>query len=765
MYSFYKPSLEAGTYTIKVSQNVHVTYNERDPKTAENITKDEELPLGLKGETTTEQSFEVVAPQFTIDPKDIHSTYPPQGHADQPNVLPHIVFNDPHLPWERSAPGISEESGLTKDDAIPWLAVFPFDCNGTTEDTQELRLTPDQLAGLQTARKQVDGQGTTIPIQQSSTFTVPMTVSDYLKLSAAPVLPGSDSGKHSKIHIPAFENDPDYQEIVGLNTPVEVIFLSAPLFRKLFPLGLNGTPDVAPFRHLAHVRNVNTAGMVQASAEDAESGLFSIIHSKRTGPVDVAQNTAPRPQVVHMISLEYVDQMKNVGTMDEGDLVAFISLYRWNYLCQPPLTVNFVDAMRNIGDQMKDAQNRPATNLLRCPESLLDILKLELALDEKSNWTLEQDNATVMKEAMYDRLSNGFTMVRHRTASGEETVAFNRGPLIPVASAELPAQWPYASHFGQDYQIFDRNSGLMDISYSSAWQIGKLLASSDLGFAAALLRVRSTAYKAGKRASDQAAARLALGFQSKAAVLGALHNTTSMLKEVSSTSDDAANVVPRLRDRWSHSAALAVHLKESVKPSANSAVSEAFVAGVLRDMDSSSSAADTGAIFDETSLAASPDWAHVHSWIMDRLFLSGLPTHYYIGDPSFLPTESVRFFQVDKNWMDCFIDGALSVANHMAKDDDWVRDAIKQQLNEFFGKAYIDVNGEPLHYPQIPKYGFFLRSAIVAIFPDLTLDIPYPDEEKRRGRASILLKKRLGKVRQPKRKEWDPKLADIDRMY
>ncbi len=43
-----------------------------------------------------------------------------------------------------------------------------------------------------------------------------------------------------------------------------------------------------------------------------------------------------------MISLEYVDQM-DPASMADGDLVAFISLYHFTYLCQPPLTVDFVD--------------------------------------------------------------------------------------------------------------------------------------------------------------------------------------------------------------------------------------------------------------------------------------------------------------------------------------------------------------------------------------------------------------------------------------
>lgn len=78
--------------------------------------------------------------------------------------------------------------------------------------------------------------------------------------------------------------------------------------------------------------------MTDSGVED--TGLFSVIHSLRTGPTDIAQNVAPRSQVVHLLSLEYLDHTQVPA---DEDVVALISLYSWTYLCQPPLTVNFVD--------------------------------------------------------------------------------------------------------------------------------------------------------------------------------------------------------------------------------------------------------------------------------------------------------------------------------------------------------------------------------------------------------------------------------------
>jgi hypothetical protein len=130
------------------------------------------------------------------------------------------------------------------------------------------------------------------------------------------------------------------------------------------------------------------------------------------------------------------------------------------------------------------------------------------------------------------------------------------------------------------------------------------------------------------------------------------------------------------------------------------------------------------------------------------LYLAGVPSHYLVTDPSYLPKESIRFFYIDTNWMDCLIDGALSVANHMSNEDDILRDAIKQKMNNYFNTPIGAVGAQ--HYPQVPKYGFYLRSAVVTVFPDLVLSVPYADdplqnEKQRSGRQPILYQKNVAK--------------------
>ena len=338
LINYYTPALEGGIYTINFGQQIEVP-NGAYPASTYSINTAPDNP--------GPQTFKVVAPRFSIEPNDVHSTYPPQGHADQPMILPHIVFKDPHVPWERS---LAIREKFQDDDVMPWMAVAPFDINGW-DTPQELRLTAEQLNGPTAIYAPTDGSTVT----QSTTAAISMPLSKYFQLGS------NASSGGTRVHIPSFSQDLDWANLQNDMTPVQVIFLSGSLFKDLFLSRSNSQVlDVSQYRYCAvsltrismyrigplliafqHVRNINTQGMADAGVED--TGLFSIIHSLRTGPTDIAPNTLPRTQAVHLLNLEYIESMP---LPPARDLVALISLYSWTYLCQPPLSVNFVDGMR-----------------------------------------------------------------------------------------------------------------------------------------------------------------------------------------------------------------------------------------------------------------------------------------------------------------------------------------------------------------------------------------------------------------------------------
>lgn len=158
-------------------------------------------------------------------------------------------------------------------------------------------------------------------------------------------------------------------------------------------------------------------------------------------------------------------------------------------------------------------------------------------------------------------------------------------------------------------------------------------------------------------------------------------------------------------------------------------------------------------VYDELEGPASSDWMVVCSWILDRMYLAGLPAHYLIPDPTYLPEESLRFFHIDRNWIDAMIDGALSVANHLPNDQN-IRIGLKEAINE-----YLHSHPEGLHYsPQLPAYGFLLRSHLCIKFPDLVVeayshisDVPDPtiiirQENITEGVLLVMFDKRPGSL-------------------
>lgn len=93
-------------------------------------------------------------------------------------------------------------------------------------------------------------------------------------------------------------------------------------------------------------------------------------------------------------------------------------------------------------------------------------------------------------------------------------------------------------------------------------------------------------------------------------------------------------------------------------------------------------------------------------WISQLKQFEGIPFHYLVPDEALLPTESVRFFQLDPMWMQALIDGALSPGRTSRNDQ--LRDAeIFAQMGFEASEVYS---------------GFVVRSDLVADWPDMHLE-------------------------------------------
>ncbi|KAJ3568809.1 hypothetical protein NPX13_g6294 [Xylaria arbuscula] len=628
LYSFYLPPMTAGLHKIQTSQSV---------KLSDNTEKLDEI--------TAEQSFIVVAPRYSLPDGSVHSVYPPQGHTDNVEVLPHIVLSDPQLPWTRSV--VTEEDPNVRN-RVPWLAMLVF----RQEELQDPR-----FAG-----------------EQSSTLAITRTLSQL-----GTMVTGGQCAS------PVVKADGGLYAGDSADTTASLILVQRKLFNALFKSDDNQQVyDVSRYKWLAHTRNINTTGMAN-SGIDGEEGVFSVVVSQRAGPLV----TEPTDLVVHLVSIEHIPSLA-YSTGD--DRVALCSLENWTFTCLPPNSFNVFDALRHVGMTHDVFRISP------------DQIKKSLGDGQSLPARLER------------RLLDGFIMTNYRTETGEQTAAWMRGPLVPrIVSHSDEAR---ISRNGQDLQIIDKETGIVDITYCVAWQLGKSLAVGNQGFTVALSRLSLTISREAIEATKKSILKAQGGFQDKMEILRNLAESLRTLRGLHnpqglSHGPDA---------RWLPSSFKAFNMSRG-----DFHVKQIFsqkVAEVTNQMTQSTS---EGYVYNELNEPLSPDWMIVCSWVLDRMYLAGVPYHYYLPDPSFLPEETLRFFHIDRNWIDALVDGALSIGSHLPNDTE-IRKNLKEAIN-----AYLAQKPEGLHYPpQRPGYGFLLRSQLCIKFPDLIVrtygdDVTTPD--------------------------------------
>ncbi|KAL8916683.1 MAG: hypothetical protein Q9208_008383 [Pyrenodesmia sp. 3 TL-2023] len=678
LYNHHTPVLPEGTYGIEAKQIIETANEELHVYNYDSLNP-APSPAG-EDYPVAPQKFTVVAPRFQIDPRAINSYYPPDGFVEEGRILPYIVFNDPHLPWERSLfqprifpPADVIDPFFRLKTRPPWIALVVF-------DPEELQLT------------KADGDALRVPAFNANELpgsgAYPMTVGDYLTKVTSRVPLEEGLPPHS-IEWANLQASPD---------PVKIIFPNKDLVQTIFP-----HENLMESMFMAHVRQVSTIDMPDAAGDD--SRLYSICMSHRSGPTIGAGSSKPTTQIVHLVSVENIIY----GPYDPANAsnrIGVISLFSWTYTSTPPLPSNFTAIMKNLADQKQ---------MLRPPNPILN----EIVTSVNGHPSSEIKAGSKL---LQERLSLGYTISQWRTSTGEETAAFMRGPLVPIPTlptptAMTPSDWPATSNTGKDYQILDRDSGLMDLTYSAAWQLGKTMAMLDAVFFQALLRFRSAIRK-----TATSEVRMALsGLEAAADVINRAPRTMMNLGALTEGGKAPMRNVLVKTSSWDGAFNHPNMLPLSRSLSGN-AIDRSVQFGDQIFSDS------------QPGNANNADWELIHKWISDKLFLSGIPAHYLVTDPSHLastpapfspkgpiqlPPEALRFFHIDDAWLDCLIDGALSVANHYSAETDIGRLKIKEVYNTYLRTP---VEGTTLK-PPAPRYGFFLRSALVRAIPDLRVII------------------------------------------
>jgi hypothetical protein len=236
----------------------------------------------------------------------------------------------------------------------------------------------------------------------------------------------------------------------ALTDPVTVIDVPIELFTAI-------APALADLPWIAHVRRAEVA----RKATDGDTAVptdYAVVLANRL-PAPATLSTA------HLVSLEwfgsYLPGSSGANPFPAGcSAVRLVTLASWTFGTES-LAETFQGALLDATD---------AGPLQRRPVPV-------------------QGGAPAAEQAVAAALGMGYTALNHGLRNGEATVSWYRGPLLPLAGAPTTAP-PYRD--ADQLLRFDPTTGMLDVSYSAAWTLGRLLALRDSAFATALYRWKLT---------------------------------------------------------------------------------------------------------------------------------------------------------------------------------------------------------------------------------------------------------------------------------
>ncbi|WP_136442384.1 hypothetical protein [Pacificoceanicola onchidii] len=645
--------------------------------------------------------FAVTGQRFSLNPEDLHVTYPPdQGEGEYNGTLPHVVLTKQTLPWQRypttEIPPRSYPDQMHDRDVPTWLGVLLFDAEDEKAfEGFRAQATAGAVRDLFIARSGSD------PKQGYSQF---FRAGDL----------GPDAPVDQLSHHLEYGEAPD--------DPCRYIDVPMALFQRM-------APSVNDLKMMAHLRNVEITK--KATQNGVPAGRNDL--SKIPGTSDFALvmgsriPEAGRRTFAHLVSLEGLEPFlpADPGDSDDpsditiptkvtdstgdfdiaaGGFMRLISLHSWSFTSTGDSS-QFENLVMGLAPK-NPAEGDTSANYaigLPCPAPA--------ASDSPA--TRQAKNA----------LSMGYTAVKHHTRAGDQTVSWYRGPLVPytVETDTLPLNgFPSADAANR----YNPDNGMFDVSYGGAWQLGRLLALQDKDFAVTLYNWRRDALRANINELETIIAGQALTdvtrelqdddllvpllrtFLPEAAVSG-----QGIALNAVAVPEPQQETTPSLtQNRMERSRAVRRKLTSSPQP-------QVAALAQLQSVED--------ALFVPIKLF---DWAA-------RLrLLEGVPFSYIVPDEKMLPPESIRFFYLDNNWTDTLFDGALSIGRNASKSelpsleqaqDDRLRPALSTKAHRHAAKLRSKALGMP--EPEAPQpvrqvSGLLLRSSVVKGWPGLEVN-------------------------------------------
>lgn len=710
-YDNFVPSLKDGQYTVTLSQLLAVD--------EEQTKQDGGNPdVQSSPQPDVSQTFIVRGPRFQINPADVQRVFPPaNGTGVYDEYLPMIVLNRRALPWERGLNLSAQQlQGLQPDarDATlyPWLALLVC--------TEDDLLIPQPPAGDTPPPPPNSQQNPT----RTASFALANVVNATFNGTQTPGPPAGTLG-------PSFglEDDEDPNQIF-----CNVIEMPAATFAALIP-------TLNDLRFLAHVRQVSTVNKTPQNT--VHDGWYSCVISNRFAvppPPPTSPPTAQLPQrnIAHLVALEGFESYLGTTapiTPAGFERVRLISLYGWTFDCQQDPRENYRQLMLNL---ISPTSEQGTDLLLRMP------------LAEAAG---ETPPVNAAQTTTLTRLRDGYVPLSYATQSGEQTFAWYRGPLSPVVAPRLfaPTSPPGADNpdiprNASAAMIYDPATGLFDQSYAVAFQTGRSLALASQPFATNLMQWRRGAYALVDRLMEFMHSPTLSAILQSEGVLDADGNlTTEGSSDLAAllNSDVAADaLLDYLATEFQKGVAGQIGRAGGVTPQAQSQATTnpptkqptvpADLRNLMQDPAVVSLVQQLSGL--EPAGASPPQFEpgmmpqQIIEWLAQTALLYGVPFNNLVPNEQMLPTESIRFFYFDRNWIGSLLDGALSVGTQSSRDSlfqQLMREPLQRTVGETLAAVRAKFRGaraessSPPAPPAGQIAGFVLRSAVVSGWPGL----------------------------------------------
>lgn len=301
--SYFKPGLPVGKYTVDVEQIVSAPTT---TSTTDSVTLQTTKLLHVQGPSP-----------YQLPAGSLRSFYPSQGEAVGFRILPHVVFSNPHVPWELS-PDHDDAVGneYLGKAPVPWLALLVF--------------TADELNVLPSASP---------PLTPSTTLAVSLSKKQLHDLRA--------SSQSPKIQAPI--SDDKLKDSPDSN--VNAIFVNSAAFRAYFaaqaPNNDEKEPAISRFAYLSHVRRSQSTKV--QPLQQPPTDTFGITLGHRAGPMGITGSTTA---YAHLVSLKGVQDL--VLPQDGAtELTALISLFSWTFSWVPDTEAQVEETMQLLSKNVR----------------------------------------------------------------------------------------------------------------------------------------------------------------------------------------------------------------------------------------------------------------------------------------------------------------------------------------------------------------------------------------------------------------------------